>query len=78
MDKLLSIIDSCTNMDQMELFYNNYLMKVAHEEHQIWMLKGAYRLKLLQMKSTIEATYKRERFPCTDEQPLQTITDGPY
>lgn len=73
MDKIFAILDTCTNIEQMETFYNFYLMKTARDEHQVWMIKGAYEFKLMQMKSAFEKTYKRERFPCTDEQPLQQV-----
>lgn len=73
MDKLLAIIDSCTTAEQLSNFYDYYIMKTAMDEQKIWMLKGAYELKKMQIKTTFEANYKRERFPCTDEQPPQVI-----
>lgn len=73
MDKIIEIIDSCTTFAQLELFYTDFLTNASRDEHHILIAKGAYMLKLHQYKKQHEASWKPERFPATDEQPLNVI-----
>ena len=90
MEKLLEIIDSCQTGQQLQTFWDFYIMKAASDTYDIWILKGAHHLKVHQLHKQYQGmldALKRERFPVDDEQPLSRIVDeavkpanndGPY
>lgn len=90
MQKIIEIIDSCNKFADLKLFYDTFLMRTAIDEDIAKIAKGAFLLKMHQIEAKGKATWKPERFPCTDEQPTQLAVidedeitktaplDGPY
>ena len=73
MERIIEIIDSCDTFVKLKTFYDNFLMKTVMDETEANIAKGAYMLKLHQFQAKGKAEWKPERFPVTDEQPLNVI-----